>query len=86
MKENKLKMDYNVKLELFKNGPSNCAERTAFFKAVSEDERNFSAIMIVGGANGEIKDYCPPCGVCRQVMREFCSPKDFVIMLARNEE
>lgn len=66
--------------------PSNCAERTAFFKAVSEGVRSFSAIAVVGGAAGEpISAYCAPCGVCRQVMREFCDPKTFVILLAKNE-
>lgn len=63
-------------------GPSNCAERTAFFKAVSEGERRFTAIAIVGGPSGIIKDYCPPCGVCRQVMMEFCNPDDFIIILS----
>ena len=58
-------------------GPSNCAERTAFFKAVSEGEREFTAICIVGGKEGILTDYTAPCGVCRQVMMEFCSPKDF---------
>lgn len=52
--------------------PTNCAERTAFFKAVSEGEREFAAIAIVGGKKGEVTDYCYPCGVCRQVMAEFC--------------
>ena len=53
--------------------PSNCAERTAFFKAVSEGERAFRAIAIVGGAKGKPEyDFCAPCGVCRQVMMEFC--------------
>lgn len=65
--------------------PTNCAERTAFFKAVSEGERDFTAIAIVGGKDGVISDYCPPCGVCRQVMMEFCDPKKFVVILARNE-
>lgn len=68
-------------------GPSNCAERTAFFKAVSEGYKSFDAIAIVGGPkeNGSItiKDYCPPCGVCRQVMSEFCD-KDFKIILAKS--
>ena len=62
-----------------------CAERTAFFKAVSEGKRDFEAIAICGGAEGVVKDYCPPCGVCRQVMREFCGP-DFKILLARSED
>ena len=66
-------------------GPSNCAERTAFFKAVSEGVKQFDAIMIVGGPNGQIKDYCPPCGVCRQVMMEFCNPDEFKIFLAKSE-
>ena len=64
-------------------GPSNCAERTAFFKAVSEGERNFVSIAIVGGREGTpISDWCAPCGVCRQVMREFCNPETFRIILA----
>ncbi|MCR5386488.1 MAG: cytidine deaminase [Treponema sp.] len=66
-------------------GPSNCAERTAFFKAVSEGHLKFDAIMIVGGPEGKIKDYCPPCGVCRQVMMEFCNPDTFKILLAKSE-
>lgn len=60
--------------------PTVCAERTAFFNAVSNGEKNFSAIAVVGGKKGEITEYCPPCGVCRQVMREFCSD-DFEIIL-----
>ena len=66
-------------------GPSNCAERTAFFKAVSEGARSFEAICIAGGPAGAKElDHCPPCGVCRQVMAEFCG-KDFEIILARND-
>ena len=62
--------------------PTICAERTAFFKAVSEGKRSFLAIAIAGGPEGAEKlDYCPPCGVCRQVMREFCGA-DFEILLA----
>ncbi|MBS7309999.1 MAG: cytidine deaminase [Treponema sp.] len=67
-------------------GPSNCAERTAFFKAVSEGILKFDAIMVVGGPNGKIKDYCPPCGVCRQVMMEFCNPDEFKIFLAKSKD
>lgn len=52
---------------------TNCAERTAIFKAVSEGERDFEAIAIVGGREGEIAEFCAPCGVCRQVIAEFCS-------------
>ena len=63
--------------------PTNCAERTAFFKAVSEGERAFEAIAVVGGKNGDFTDYCSPCGVCRQVMSEFCD-RDFRVILGRN--
>ena len=68
-------------------GPSNCAERTAFFKAISEGKREFLAIAIVGGMEGsEATQYCPPCGVCRQVMAEFCNPEQFLIILgAKNQ-
>ena len=66
--------------------PTNCAERTAFFKAVSEGEREFSSIAIVGGKEGAACDFCAPCGVCRQVMMEFCDPKDFQIILGSGEE
>ena len=63
--------------------PTNCAERTAFFQAVSQGEREFSAIAIVGGRAGETcAQFCPPCGICRQVMREFCTD-DFLIYLGR---
>jgi cytidine deaminase len=68
--------------------PSNCAERTAIFKAVSEGSRDFVCIAVVGGheeSSTDIADYCAPCGVCRQVMMEFCSPETFKIILARNE-
>lgn len=58
-----------------------CAERTAFFKAVSEGERDFEAIAIVGGTKGQPLDqYCSPCGVCRQVMAEFCNPDSFMVI------
>lgn len=62
--------------------PTNCAERTAFFKAVSEGEREFEAIAIVGGYDGSPEDYAYPCGVCRQVMMEFCDPKSFHVITA----
>ena len=66
--------------------PTNCAERTAFFKAVSEGEREFAAIAIAGGKkDGDCLDYCAPCGVCRQVMMEFCDEETFQIILARSE-
>lgn len=66
--------------------PTSCAERTAFFKAVSEGVRTFKAICIAGGMNGELTDYTAPCGVCRQVMMEFCSPEEFEIILAKGED
>ena len=65
--------------------PTNCAERTAFFKAVSEGEREFAAIAIVGGKGDLPDNYAYPCGVCRQVMREFCNPETFQIILAKSE-
>ena len=60
--------------------PTNCAERTAIFKAISEGEREFSAIAIVGGKGDKLNDLCAPCGVCRQVISEFCGG-DFKIIL-----
>lgn len=68
-------------------GPSNCAERTAFFKAVSEGMREFTAIAIVGSPEGEeLTQYAYPCGVCRQVMAEFCELENFRIIVAKSEE
>ena len=66
--------------------PTNCAERTAFFKAVSEGVKEFDAICIVGGKDGVLTEYAPPCGVCRQVMMEFCDPETFQIILATDLE
>lgn len=66
--------------------PTNCAERTAFFKAVSEGEREFAAIAVVGGYPGAPTDYAYPCGVCRQVMMEFCDPKEFHVITAVSED
>ena len=60
--------------------PTVCAERTAIFKAISEGKREFSAIAVCGGKNGKIEGFFPPCGVCRQVLREFCSD-DFPVLL-----
>ena len=64
--------------------PTNCAERTAFFKAVSEGVRDFQAICIVGGKDGKLTEYTAPCGVCRQVMAEFCDPEHFMIYLVKS--
>ena len=63
-------------------GGTICAERTAFFKAVSEGVKDFEAIAVVGGQNGVLTELTAPCGVCRQVMMEFCDPKTFQIILA----
>ena len=67
-------------------GATNCAERTAIFKAVSEGVKDFEAIAVAGGpedSNGKpvLDDFCPPCGICRQVLAEFCS-RDFKVILA----
>lgn len=66
-------------------GACNCAERTALFQAVYEGKREFRAIAIAGGPEGtEVFDYCAPCGICRQVMAEFCDPENFQILLPRS--
>lgn len=64
--------------------PTVCAERVAIFKAISEGEKDFTAIAIAGGANDTPDGFFPPCGVCRQVMSEFCNA-DFKVYLAKNE-
>ena len=82
-------MDYSyVPYSHFHAGytPSNCAERTAFFKAVSEGVMEFDAICVVGGMNKIMKEYAAPCGVCRQVMMEFCNPEEFQIILATSKD
>ncbi len=61
-----------------------CAERTALFKAVSEGEREFAMLAVVGGREGETAEFCSPCGVCRQALAEFCPP-DFPILLGTPE-
>ena len=66
-------------------GATNCAERTAFFKAISEGEREFSKIAIVGGLEGVVSNMFMPCGVCRQVMDEFCD-RDFEVLVAKDRE
>lgn len=67
--------------------PTNCAERTAFFKAVSEGKKDFCAIAVAGGPAGEeIAQYAYPCGVCRQVMMEFCDPQTFEIIVAKSKD
>jgi len=66
-------------------GPTVCAERVAVFKAVSEGEKEFSKIAVVGGKDGVINGVFAPCGVCRQVLREFCND-DFIILLGETED
>ena len=66
--------------------PTNCAERTAFFKAVSEGEQEFCRIAIVGGKKDGALKPTSPCGVCLQVMQEFCDPDVFEVILATAEE
>lgn len=82
-KDRKVYQGCNIENSAF--GPTNCAERTAFFTAVYQGEREFEAIAIVGGKGGEpISELCAPCGVCRQVMREFCKD-DFKIYLSKGD-
>ena len=65
-------------------GPTNCGERTAFFKAIYDGQREFTAIAVCGGKDGVITGAFPPCGVCRQVMREFCDD-DFIIYMVAED-
>ena len=67
-------------------GATNCAERTALFKAVYDGHREFSAIAVCGGKEGKITGFFPPCGICRQVMMEFCNPNTFRIILTNGKE
>ena len=84
-KEGKVYQGCNIENAAY--SPTNCAERTAFFKAVSEGEYHFEAIAIVGGAEGAKElGICAPCGVCRQVMMEFCDPETFEIIMASTPE
>ena len=65
-------------------GPTNCGERTAFFKAIYDGQREFTAIAVCGGKDGVITGAFPPCGVCRQVMREFCDDDFLIYMVAED--
>lgn len=66
--------------------PGNCAERTAIFRAVFDGHRDFATIAVVGGPQGQpISELCVPCGVCRQVMREFCDPATFRILMGTSD-
>lgn len=83
---NELRIYTGCNIENAAYTPSICAERTAISKAVSEGWHKFKAIAIVGGPKNETTDqYAFPCGVCRQVMREFADPDQFVVIVARNE-
>ena len=73
-----------VNVENASSPAGSCAEQNAISHAVGNGERRIVAIAIVGGANYEIHDYCAPCGICRQVMREFCDPKDMRVIIARS--
>ena len=67
--------------------PTNCAERTALFRALYDNNKKFKAIAVVGGKeleNEPLPDYTPPCGVCRQMLREFCNPHEFKVILAKS--
>lgn len=71
----------NIESEVF--SPSICAERTALFKAISEGQKEFLAIAVVGGKSDEnkVQKFCPPCGVCRQILSEFCNEESFEVIL-----
>lgn len=84
---NELRIYTGCNIENASYTPSICAERTAISKAVSEGRRGFKAIAIVGSPKGElISQYSFPCGVCRQVMREFADPESFIVIVARGEQ
>lgn len=83
-KEGKIYLGCNIENAAFT--PTNCAERTAFFKAVSEGEKEFCRIAIVGGKKDGVLELTSPCGVCLQVMQEFCDPDAFEVILATAEE
>lgn len=78
------KIYHGCNIESASYTPTICAERTAFSKAVSEGETQFEAICIIGGKDGNIESLTYPCGVCRQVMMEFCDPATFKIIIAKS--
>ena len=80
------KMYVGCNIENSSYGATICAERTAISQAVAQGETSIQKIAIVGGSRGGRLEYCPPCGICRQVMREFSDPKTFEIILATSEE
>ena len=76
---------FNIECASYPAG--NCAERTALFRAIFDEHRKFKALAVVGGIESEtdvFSSFCPPCGVCRQVLREFCNPNDFKIIFAKS--
>ncbi len=75
-----------VNIESASFTPTICAERVAIFKAVSEGIKEFSRIVVVGGLEGVVKELTTPCGVCRQVMMDYCDPKTFEIVIAIDED
>lgn len=75
-----------VNIESASFTPTICAERVAIFKAVSEGIKEFSRIVVVGGLEGVVKELTTPCGVCRQVMMDYCDPKTFEIVIAVDED
>lgn len=83
MKSGKIYTGANVENASYPAGI--CAERTAISHAIQSGEKEILGIAIVGGKNHNITDYCAPCGICRQVMREFCNPKNMHIIVAKSE-
>lgn len=84
--DNKIYGGFNIECAAF--SPSNCAERTALFRAIYDGYRDFKAVAVVGGSDENtkvpLKALCTPCGVCRQMLREFCDPRTFKIISARD--
>ncbi len=74
-----------VNIENASYGATLCAERSVFAAAITQGKRDFVRILIIGGKGGEITDFCPPCGICRQVMGEFCK-KEFEIILYNGKD
>lgn len=81
---NELRIYTGCNIENAAYGPGICAERTAIAKAVSEGWRKWKAIAVVGGPKGEVTQYAFPCGICRQVMREFADPESFLVIVAKS--
>ena len=78
------KVYWGANVENASYGAAVCAERNAIFQAVLAGEKKLTAIAVVGGKNGIVTDFCPPCGICRQVMREFSDPKTFKVYLRKS--